>query len=242
MVIIMCGVWVVWITTSFFKDTSINTDGIAMRNVPADSATWTISIKNETDNIKDIYEKRKADRAAVKEFLKNRGLIEAISTEDFEIRDVLESGILTQPNTQAFKRYIEARKRYIVTDIICLKSEDVGSIGKASSDISLDPAMLDIHVESDVKYARQDLSKILVELTEEAGRDARLKADKMAAAAGCRVRRVEGIRTNDISIVADTEQNLKGQDLKTDDKSNIKRILVRVSATFRKARTHTVVK
>lgn len=198
----------------------VSTKGVCHKVVESDSARLDISICNETDNIKDASEKRNSDREAVLEFLKNKGVKESdIVSRDCEISDRF--------------RYSsrDNGKRYSVSDTFgvtlnnCHLAKDIAQ--------SLPLALMDqgIYVSAGVRYRYKNLDDLKIEMIEEAAKDARERAEHVAAVSNMKISGLRSLNTGYFSIVGD-DSSATNNETYDEERYIKKRVRVVVHGTF----------
>jgi hypothetical protein len=214
------------ITGWFTKDEAvIKTHGVSVRCIISDYACWTINIKNETNSLKDIQEKRQADKQAVRDILASWGLKDCIVDESFKVED------------QHRYAYNSDTMRFDLTDSITVKSKDVAKVQKAIISFTESLMSQGIRVNNNVRYFYSDLSQLKLELIEEATIDAKNRAVHVAQTMGYKVKKLGSIDTGIFSITsAATSDSLKNDYSEGEGAVN-KKVRVVVHGTF-KARSN----
>ncbi|MDR1234243.1 MAG: SIMPL domain-containing protein [Holosporales bacterium] len=198
----------------------ISTNGVSDRVVDSDLAIFRIKINYESDKLGVIKdEDRKKNKDMVKALLHKMGIKEA------EI-DVLPGSISLEgaysTNTKAYYRITDEFKirttkvkivKPIISDIVNLKFSNGG------------------HAEFNETYYYTDMSGLRIEMLEEASKDSRERAQKIAKLMNCKITDIKNMATGTFSIVpadssADNEYRWDGQE------SIQKRVRVVVHGSF----------
>jgi hypothetical protein len=182
--------------TKIINDRSryISTNGVAFRCVEADLAVWVLTCENETDDVKDIMEKRQNDKEAIFKFLRDRG----ISESDIKVLPAHVENI--QQNNHD-------NKKYKVVDSYEIKSRDPYIIEKAIGEaIILSQEGVIIpgdQYSSPVRYIYNDIAKLRLDLIGEALADAQKRADRISEASHTKIKTLRNFTSGYFSIVAE---------------------------------------
>lgn len=177
-------------------DRSVTVKGLVERTVKSDTAIWTLSFKESSDDLKTGYAKSQADQAAVLEFLKSNGIQSSEITEtDIGVTDRLTSG-MGGPNKVP---------RFIVQGTLEVNSKDVDKIARANDKTS-DLLGQGIILSMDTTvYKFTGLNALKPDMITEATRNARASAARFAADSGAQVGSIRSASQGVFSISAANE-------------------------------------
>lgn len=200
----------------------ISTNGVSTRIVESDLAQLQITISNETNTIKDIQNKRQIDKKDVMEFLKKNGITDDnITHTDCSIEDMLR----WTDNTKD-------KKKYKISDIIYIKSNDVYMVKKIAGMISSEFIEKGIIIDTNVKYLYKDLDTLRIEMIEEATEDSRNRADHISKVSKMKLIGLRNLHTGKFSIAAEDSSATNDSVYDEGENSINKRVRVVVQGTF----------
>lgn len=161
----------------------ITVKGSTRKRIRSDQAVWHISIRGEHKDLKEAYAILDMGVVEVGQFLKGQGFAsgqivqDAIYTTEHHVRDPKGN------ETREISAYTLSRNFTITT-------ADVDRVFQAAGEVTqlIEKGVLVISCQPEYYYT--DLAPLKVGLMEEAAKDARARADKIAGAAGCRVAEV----------------------------------------------------
>lgn len=199
----------------------IATNGLADRVVKSDSARLTLSIVNETDSLKDVQTKRKADKKVVIDFLLNCG---------FKSEEIKE-GSTNVDDQLRYSDKAEGKKKYKVMDYIVTETKNVDLVKKSLSEIS---SLIDrdVCVDNSVKYFCKDIDKLRIEMIEDAAKDSKVRAEHIAKTSGNKVIGLRNFATGKFSIFSEDAATTSENDYSEGENSVMKRIRVVVRGSY----------
>ncbi len=161
----------------------ISVKGSTRKRIRSDQAVWHIAVRGEHKDLKEAFAVLDMGVRDVAEFLKEQGFStqqivqDAINTVEHHVRDAKGN------ETREISAYSLSRGFTITTP-------DVDRIFRAAGEVTqlIEKGILVISCSPEYYYT--DLAPLKVGLMEEAAKDARARADKIAGAAGCRVAEV----------------------------------------------------
>jgi hypothetical protein len=156
----------------------INVTGMAEIDFTSDLIVWNANFNRTGDDLKQVYQSITSDQQKVKNFLSARGVNDseivfgtASVDKQFEYRN--ENGVS--------RSYFTG---YKVSQTVTVKSKKVDEIAKISREsMALIEQGLEFNSQNP-EYYFTHLSDLKISLIEKATKDARLRAEKMAQAAG----------------------------------------------------------
>jgi hypothetical protein len=193
-----------WIK-SHEKNETINVTGLATHDFVSDLIVWNGSFSRKSMNMQEAYAMLKTDADAIKKYLLSKGVTEneivfsAVDIhKDFEDRSQDPGGINRKElNTKVFTGYI-------LTQHVQVESKSVDRTEAISREVT---GLIDAGVElssSAPQYYYTKLSSLKKEMLAAAAKDARERADNIAANAGSKV---GDLKSADMGIFQITAQN-----------------------------------
>jgi hypothetical protein len=179
-------------------DRSVTVKGLVERTVKSDTAIWTMSFKESSDDLKAGYAKAQADQATVLKFLADHGIQGGdIAEKDIGVTDRLTSNV---NNSQALKG-----PRFIVEGTIVVNSKDVDRVERTNA-ITSDLLAQGIILSTDTTvYKFTGLNALKPDMITEATRNARASAARFAADSGAKVGSIRSASQGVFSITAANE-------------------------------------
>ncbi len=112
-------------TARFKSDArTVTVKGLVEKEVRADEAVWTLSLRRASDDLKDAHAKISADRDAILAFLQKQGFKETeISRQPTRTVDKLAREYGQQQGSERF--------RYVVTSAITVRTPNIDLVQKA---------------------------------------------------------------------------------------------------------------
>lgn len=164
-------------------DQTICVKGSTRKRITSNQAVWHIGVRGEHKELKEAYAILDAGIVRVRKFLADQGFkdaeitLEAINTTEFHARDA--KGNETREITA-----------YHLSRGFDVASRDVQRVARAAGEVTkfIQDGVLVISCQPAYYYT--DLPGLKVDLMTDAAKDARSRADRIAAAAGCRVAEV----------------------------------------------------
>ena len=169
---------------------TIQTDGVAFKKVESDYAVLNIIISNDTNVINEIGEKRKADKKAVLDFLAAQGVEESEITDD---------GVNVEDQLRYVNDKVEGKKKFKVTDTIKVKTSKAKLIEKMMANFS-ELLEKNICLDTRVEYTYQDMKKLRAEISDEAVKEAKERAEYIAKNSNMAIGKLRSVTVDKFSI------------------------------------------
>jgi len=178
---------------------TVTVKGLVEKEVKADEAIWTLSLRRASDDIKDAHGKIRADRDAVLAFLQKRGFKDnEIARQPTRTIDKLarEYG---QPQTNE-------RFRYLVTTAVVVRTPNVDLVQKSlgeTEELLRSGVILDGEREggaANPRYVVSKFNELRPQLLAEATKNARTIAQQFAADSGASVGKIYSANQGAIQI------------------------------------------
>lgn len=199
----------------------ISSTGSAKQAVTSDSVKWNSSITRtaRASGIKDGYAKLDIDLKAVKAFLATSGVPET----SIQISPVFMNEVYEQnPGVE---------KNYNLVQNITVQSADVQKIGDLSKNTSTLIGQGIFFSTNSVEYYYSKLPEARVALLEQAVKDAKARAEKLANAGGKSIGAMKSASSGVVQVMS--PNSVEVSDYGTYDTSSIdKEIMVTVKASF----------
>lgn len=185
-----------WFYTKTKKgDEAITVTGSAKKRIKSDLVTWSASINYQAPQLADAYRSLSENIPRVKQYLMSKGIpenqitISSISTQTLKKRDA--DGIETSETTG-----------YSLRQSIDVRSNDVDKISQIARE-STELINQGILIESGTpQYLFTGLGDLKVEMLGEAAKDAKERAEKIAASTGNSIGSVRSARMGVMQITA----------------------------------------
>ncbi len=202
-------------------------NGLADRVIKSDEATLKVTFTVESNKMSDLKAALASTADKVKDFLHKYGFTdnEMVESSD-EITDRLADRYYRYSSASVEK----PENRYELKRTIVVKTKQVDAARDLSSHLS-DLYEQDICATTSVTFSSSDFAKIRLELLDEATQDAKIRAKKIADAAGIKIKGLRNIATGRFSIFNATENTID-RDWSDGERSYLKRYRIVVSATF----------
>ncbi len=187
-------------TARFKSDArTVTVKGLVEKEVRADEAVWTLSLRRASDDLKDAHAKISADRDAILAFLQKQGFKETeISRQPTRTVDKLAREYGQQQGSERF--------RYVVTSAITVRTPNIDLVQKAigsTEELLKAGVVLDGEREGNAANPRYVVSKfndLRPQLLAEATKNARSIAQQFAADSGVQVGRIHSANQGMIQI------------------------------------------
>ena len=185
-------------TARFKSDVrTVTVKGLVEKEVRADEAVWTLSLRRASDDLKDAHAKISADRDAVLAFLQKQGFKDSeITRQPTQTIDKLAREYGQQQGTDRF--------RYVVTSAITVRTPNIDQIQKSlGSTEELLKAGVVLDGEGNAANPRYVVSKfndLRPQLLAEATKNARAIAQQFAADSGASVGKIHSANQGMIQI------------------------------------------
>lgn len=164
-------------------DKTVSVKGLAVRDVEADLAIWTIRHTATGDDLAAVQSEIAANTAKVKTFLTAQGLqTPDIGAEKLEVTDL---------QANAYRSGEIAGPRYIITSVITVRTSDVNALDKAFGNagqlLTQNVAIANEQGRAPVEYIFTGLNALKPAMIAEATKSARESADQFAKDSGTSV-------------------------------------------------------
>ena len=187
----------------------VTVKGLVEREVKADEAVWTLSLRRPSADLKDALAQIAADRGAVVKFLKDQSFAESEIT-------VLPTRTIDKLARDYVPNQGVDRMRYLVSTAVVVRTAKIeqvqNSIGKTEELINAG-VVLDSEREGSIANPRYVLTKfndLRPELLAEATKNARTIAQQFAADSGATVGRIHSANQGSIQIFGSDGNNESG--------------------------------
>lgn len=173
-------------------DNTISVSGSAKKAVTADSARWTGNFSRSAtkDQMKDGYNQMKADEKVISNFFVAQGF----AADKFEISPVFMNEI--------YKNDSNAPKEYNLTQNVEVKSDDVNKMKELAKNSDKIAEQGIIFSANSVEYYYSKLPEIRISLLPEAIKDAKLRAEAIAASSGKSVNTIKSVTMGVVQVMA----------------------------------------
>jgi len=216
--LILANTW-----TRLYESQVISITGSARRDVTSDLVIWRARFAVQADTLMEAQQRLKDDRGKVEGWLRLRGL------QDFQVRPVQISEIRSRPNRDddTTTKLLGYRISQGV-EVVSPKVEQLPRIASDSTEL-LEQGVAFVSEQIDFIYTKAGEAK--VELMAEATRDARARAEQIAAQGGRHLKVLRSARMGVVQINPrySTATSWEGNN---DISSPEKTITTTVSATF----------
>jgi uncharacterized protein len=211
--------------TRIAENNIINVTGSARKNIRSDLVIWRASFSVEAPTLIEAQEKLRADYAKVAAFFKTRGF-DGFAASPVQIRELVAKQRNADDDTVS-----NVRVGYRLSHAIEVHSEDVERLPRLASESS-ELLQQDVAFESGgFEFIYTKAGEAKVEMMAEATRDARVRADQIAANGGSTVRALRSAKMGVVQInpVYSSATSWEGNN---DTSSIDKTITATVTATF----------
>ncbi len=182
----------------FKSDTrTVTVKGLVEKEVKADEAVWTLSLRRASDDLKDVHAKLSADREAVIAFLKKQGFKDAeITRQPTRTIDKLAREFASGQTTE--------RLRYVVTTSLVVRTRSIDAVQKAlgsTEELLSSGVVLDGEGNAaNPRYVVSKFNDLRPQLLAEATKNARSIAQQFAADSGAQVGKIHSANQGMIQI------------------------------------------
>lgn len=218
--LIVAGAW-----TRISESQVINVTGSARKNVRSDLVIWRVGFSVSAPTLLEAQQQLQANLAKVGAFLQTRGLTE------FSAQPVQISEITAKQHNDDDDTNVVVRVGYRLSQQLVIRSADVERVPKLASDTG-ELLREDIALVSEgFEFIYTKANEAKVEMMAEATRDARARADQIAAQGGRKIKELRNARMGVVQInpLYGTETSWEGNN---DTSSLEKTITSTISATF----------
>ena len=213
--------------TRIHESQLIEVNGSARKNVRSDLVIWRANFSTQAPTLLEAQQQLHADLAKVEAWLTAKGLTD-FHLQPVQIRELTAQRTLQTRDEQTSS---EQRTGYRLTQPIVLRSADVERVpqlGGEATDL-LEQGV--IFVSEGLEFIYTPVAEAKIEMMAEATKDARVRAEQIAAQGG---RQLEGLRTARMGVVQinplySSSTSWEGNN---DTKSLDKTIIATVNATF----------
>lgn len=202
-------------------DNNITVSGSAKQSVTADSARWTGNFSRSVtkDQIKDGYTQMKADEKIVNNFF----IAQGFTADKFEISPVFMNEVYSNDSN--------APKQYNLVQNIEIKSDDVNKMKELAKNSDKLAEQGIIFSANPVEYYYSKLPEARISLLPEAIKDAKARAEAIAASSGKKVDTIESVTMGVVQVMASGAVEIS--DYGSYDTSGIdKEVMVTAKAVF----------
>lgn len=209
---------------------TITVTGLGEQEFTSDKIVWRGSVVVENYSLESAYTTLEKDKQEVVEYLSSRG----IPTE--KVLFLFPYSNKTYESQYSNGNYIGQRVTgYRIEQAFTIESDDVELVESVSREISTLIAK-GIQIESQQPdYYYTGLDGLKIELIEQATADARLRAEKIASEAGCRLSKLKSARAGVFQITgANTNEEFSaGGNFNTSSKDKKARVTMRLEYMIR---------
>jgi uncharacterized protein len=199
--------------------------GSARRRITSDKAIWRLDIARKDSTVAAAYQSLNSDVPKVRAFLKEQG--------------VPETEIMLSSITSEVKNEVDANGRdtgrvgaYVLSQSVEVRSSDVSKIGVLSREAVGRLLQQDILVSSQApEYLYTKLGDLKVQMLAEAAKDAKSRAESVAASVGSRIGGVRAARMGVLQITPADSTDVSSEG-RSDTTSVEKDITSVMSVTF----------
>ena len=187
--------------TARFKSEAhtVTVKGLVEKEVKADEAVWTLSLRRASDDLRDVHTRVSADREAVNIYLQKQGFKESeITRQPIRTVDKLARDY-GQPQANE-------RLRYLVTTAVVVRTANIELVQKSlgsTEQLLKAGVILDGEREGNAANPRYTVSKfndLRPQLLAEATKNARTIAQQFAADSGAAVGKIHSANQGSIQI------------------------------------------
>ena len=204
------------------SDNTISVSGSAKKAVTADSARWTGNFSRSVtaDQLKNGYTRMKADEKVVSDFFVAQGF-----TGKFEISPVFMNEVYN------YNKDSNAPKEYNLTQNIEIKSENVEKMKELAKNSDKLAEQGILFSANSVEYYYSKLPEARISLLPEAIKDAKARAEAIAASSGKNVDTIKSVAMGVVQVM--TSGAVEISDYGSYDTSGIeKEVMVTVKTVF----------
>lgn len=198
----------------------IETKGIAVKEIESDEAYLTISVSNETNDLSQIKQKQSMDISLIKKFI----------LEKFKVEEVEEQGLIFEDQLMNRVDISGNVSKFLVSNSIDIKTKDVHKARDFEKEIT--KFINDgIRIRVSAKYTYKNMDGLIDEMTDQAVKDSRTDAERIARASGDKVKDMRSCQVESTEILSaesnvNTDYDWEGRE------SFKKRVRVKVSARY----------
>jgi hypothetical protein len=211
--------------TRIAENNLISVTGSARKNIRSDLVIWRASFSVEAPTLLEAQQKLRADHAKVAAFFKARGF------EDFLTSPVQIRELVAKQRNEEDDTVTNVRVGYRLTSAVEVRSDDVERLPRLAGDSS-ELLQQDVAFESGgFEFIYTKAGEAKVEMMAEATRDARVRADQIAANGGSTVRALRSAKMGVVQVnpLYSSATSWEGNN---DTSSLDKTITATVTATF----------
>jgi hypothetical protein len=188
-------------TARFKSDVrTVTVKGLVEKEVKADEAVWTLSLKRASDDLRDVHARISADRDAVLAFLHNQGFDdEEIARQPTRTVDKLAREFGQSQNAERF--------RYLVSSAIVVRTAKIEMVQKSlgsTEELLKAGVILDGEREGSAANPRYVVAKfndLRPQLLADATKNARTIAQQFANDSGATVGKIHSANQGSIQII-----------------------------------------
>lgn len=165
------------------SDRTINVKGLAVKDVEADLAIWTLKHTTTGNNLALVQAQINANSAKLRGFLKINGIPDTdIAGRRLEVTDLL---------AQTYRQSGADQYRYIISEVITVRSSNVNGVEaayqKSGELLSQNVSLVSEQNRSPIDYIFTGLNAIKPEMIAEATKSARESAEQFASDSGAKI-------------------------------------------------------
>lgn len=209
--------------TRISEEQVVNVTGSARKEVRSDLVLWRAGFSSDAETLADAHARSKVDLSRVETFLRAAG------QHDYVVRPVQVSDLFERIKTEQGE--ISRRTGYRIRQSIEVRSADVEAVPKLASDAVrlLEQGIMLASDGMEFIYTKAGEAKI--EMMGEAAKDARIRAEQIAAQGGRTIKELRSARMGVVQInpLYSTATSWEGNN---DTSSPEKTITTTVTATF----------
>lgn len=176
-------------------DEAVTVTGSARKRIKSDLVVWSAGISSQAAKLSDAYSQLASDVPRIKDYLKSKGIAENQMT-------VSAISSTTQHARDAEGNQTAEITGYSLSQQVEVKSNDVDRIAQIAREAT-ELINQGILLESSApQYSYTKISDLKVEMLGEAARDAKTRAEQIAASTGNKIGTVRSARMGVIQITA----------------------------------------
>lgn len=209
--------------TRLYESQVISITGSARRNVTSDLVIWRARFAIQADTLIDAQQQLKNDRAKVEAWLRLHGL------QNYQLRPVQNGEIRSRANRD--EDTVAKLLGYRISQAVEVVSDRVEEVPRIASDST---ALLEqgiAFVSDQIEFIYTKAGEAKIELMAEATRDARARAEQIAAQGGRTIKELRSARMGVVQINP-LYSNATSWEGNNDTSSPEKTITTTVNATF----------
>jgi uncharacterized protein len=165
------------------SDRTVSVKGLAVKDVKADLAIWTIKHTTTGNNLATVQAQINSNSGKIRSFLKANGIQDSdLAGRRLEVTDLL---------AQAYRQNGADQYRYIISEVITVRSDNVDAVDaayqKTGDLLSQNVSLISEQNRSPIDYIFTGLNDIKPEMIAEATKSARESAEQFASDSGAQI-------------------------------------------------------